>query len=168
MLLFICGWFQECCKWSRISIHLMLLFIPPHNKWLPENAWFQYISCYCLSRTQQTNWKLCLNFNTSHVTVYPSHKLFITSYFQISIHLMLLFISIITPSSSSFIDFNTSHVTVYLQVAKAEYEYEAFQYISCYCLSTKEEKQAWNAKRFQYISCYCLSVPVVGNVSNLV
>ena len=33
-----------------------------------------------------------MHFNTSHVTVYPSHSLFYHHLFSISIHLMLLFI----------------------------------------------------------------------------
>ena len=74
---------------------------------------FQYISCYCLS----------------------SGPLVCTSNNNISIHLMLLFI---TPSPRILSNrwyFNTSHVTVYLEQPSSSSILPPFQYISCYCLS---------------------------------
>ena len=94
-----------------ISIHLMLLFILIQ---LPCNAWFfqfQYISCYCLSATYWKTYKKRLHFNTSHVTVYLSDSLCIWYDTAISIHLMLLFISI--RFKEHFIDF---HISIHLML----------------------------------------------------
>ena len=145
--------------------------------WL-EILEFQYISCYCLSRALKklVNYIIisihlmllfiaffrlgqvtCLNFNTSHVTVYPlvlaewkridifqyiscyclSRSWIMGRYYQkISIHLMLLFI----------------------EIWKREQNDEgAFQYISCYCLSADSKRPQNCGLLFQYISCYCLS-----------
>ena len=74
---------------------------------------FQYISCYCLSYLRHVYSHLSLNFNTSHVTVYRYHS---TSFFFatfISIHLMLLFITLVAKQDCLKKNFNTSHVTVY-------------------------------------------------------
>ena len=75
-----------------ISIHLMLLFIISDR----------------LSAGRE------LNFNTSHVTVYPFESF--TGQMQQR-------------------NFNTSHVTVYLKLIIPVPILERFQYISCYCLS---------------------------------
>ena len=113
----------------------MLLFIGVKVQTSEEEAIFQYISCYCLSRcdvlsekaviisihlmllfilTSRSRRTIRINFNTSHVTVYPGKKYTWT----------------LTKS-----DFNTSHVTVYQgRKGKARGVYR-FQYISCYCLS---------------------------------
>ena len=86
------------------------------------------------------------NFNTSHVTVYPSFYYIIIKPRSISIHLMLLFIlTVITPILSHFI----------------------FQYISCYCLSPPTGSPSKHHSKFQYISCYCLSCTVKIPVYNL-
>ena len=83
-------------KWTMlkcISIHLMLLFIGLFNLATKGCDSFQYISCYCLSYTNHCFRLVHIHFNTSHVTVYQvSASVFITMW-QISIHLMLLFIS---------------------------------------------------------------------------
>ena len=99
----------------RVSILLMLLFIEVEN--MPYKDWgkFQYISCYSLSRMRKKKYTVVLCFNTSHVTLYlGNNKIpFSCSLFQyiscyslsgtkssirlvyhVSIHLMLLFISI--------------------------------------------------------------------------
>ena len=75
-----------------ISIHLMLLFISQilHNTGCPVK--FQYISCYCLSVSDESELSDVSHFNTSHVTVYHCVRRFCKSRKQISIHLMLLFI----------------------------------------------------------------------------
>ena len=57
--------------------------------------------------------ELIWNFNTSHVTVYPSP----------------------VRSASAQRNFNTSHVTVYLNSISNPISIASFQYISCYCLS---------------------------------
>ena len=54
-----------------ISIHLMLLFIKQNEKLYDLLERFQYISCYCLSRSSMFAFLFSLHFNTSHVTVYP-------------------------------------------------------------------------------------------------
>ena len=56
---------------------------------------------------------LMLNFNTSHVTVYPIIQTVVPGCTIISIHLMLLFISGQQIEGGFFSHFNTSHVTVY-------------------------------------------------------
>ena len=55
----------------------------------------------------------CLNFNTSHVTVYPVSIWNKRVSSRISIHLMLLFIGKTTELTKANNHFNTSHVTVY-------------------------------------------------------
>ena len=114
MLLFI-GWiFKRTTGTNKISIHLMLLFIVTVSEQDSLRIVFQYISCYCLSLPGRIVSILTTDFNTSHVTVYPSFSaslLSSLSKFQyiscyclslyrrrwdyrnvISIHLMLLFI----------------------------------------------------------------------------
>ena len=119
---------------------------------------FQYISCYCLSSfvISPTSYRLYFNtshvtvylsmfafshekqsnFNTSHVTVYQSIKGNCRTIWTISIHLMLLFIFVL-----SLLMHNLCW----------------FQYISCYCLSKLYLCLVLQSKQFQYISCYCLS-----------
>ena len=79
---------------------------------------FQYISCYCLS-IRRTD--------------------FIAGGY-ISIHLMLLFITVAGKIIEPKI---------------------WFQYISCYCLSALLPTPTYNVPSFQYISCYCLSGKVM-------
>ena len=67
---------------------------------------------------------VCMDFNTSHVTVY---------------HLFYLDKDI--PNEY----FNTSHVTVYLNSATLLSNSLLFQYISCYCLSLKEGRLTFSA-----------------------
>ena len=100
---------------------------------------FQYISCYCLSMQLPCVSLTIKYFNTSHVTVYQDERLddgstdifqYISCYCLssrraiciincgISIHLMLLFISIIDLDFDHESYFNTSHVTVYRRLHK--------------------------------------------------
>ena len=74
---------------------------------------FQYISCYCLSRSFE-----CM-YNC----------------WRISIHLMLLFINYKSQRIRLQNYFNTSHVTVYRTEGITKTGNQLFQYISCYCLS---------------------------------
>ena len=76
---------------------------------------FQYISCYCLSYPNAPATGATYYFNTSHVTVYHSLE-YRLSY---PVHY-----------------FNTSHVTVYQNDPAGARQRHAFQYISCYCLSS--------------------------------
>ena len=75
-------------------------------------------------------------FNTSHVIVYQGLTFVINFLILISIHLMLLFIE------SAFGVYGDNN---------------AFQYISCYCLSANDPTYTEPSAEFQYISCYCLS-----------
>ena len=103
---------------------------------------------------------------------------------HISIHLMLLFISMFAFSHEKQSNFNTSHVTVYhwqiyllFSVNKISIHLmllfialhptltlksSSFQYISCYCLSGKSFNIFSIHCSFQYISCYCLSAELLG------
>ena len=53
---------------------------------------FQYIPCYGLSKIQVIRTMTVMNFNTSHVTVYPRAANVLRRYTPISIHPMLRFI----------------------------------------------------------------------------
>ena len=110
--------------------------------------------CYCQSNSIIYNILYC--FNTSHVTLYQIWEsscnrntnvsihlmlLFISAHqrqslkLRVSIHLMLLFIHMSTYNGKSLECFNTSHVTLYRRL-RVEYSYDnKFQYISCYSLS---------------------------------
>ena len=158
----------------------MLLFIYTSGNNADDGTLFQYISCYCLSKTTCTE----------------------SRYTFISIHLMLLFIGMASKAIHPFrtyfntshvtvyrircmcqngvLNFNTSHVTVYPLAEPADASVAKFQYISCYCLSFSEvipgpSTNDFNTShvtvyqdsvpvgcfqifRFQYISCYCLSI----------
>ena len=95
---------------------------------------------------------------------------------------MLLFILYCLLCRRPVADFNTSHVTVYHDPSFYYRIYEAFQYISCYCLSVhspprlvgilisihlmllfinNETAQVAQEILFQYISCYCLSLQIL-------
>ena len=135
MLLFIFSIFSMASSSDVISIHLMLLFIITLLMSLSFVTLFQYISCYCLSSSHSSSSSgsfifqyiscYCLssypvnffivNISFQYISCYClSLRLCLCSFFLcISIHLMLLFISIWnTPSVFPF-HFNTSHVTVY-------------------------------------------------------
>ena len=173
------GWFAHRNLWRHISIHLMLLFIPPIMLSKSIRPVFQYISCYCLSMSLSFVTLDFANFNTSHVTVYPCTYRNHIVYNTISIHLMLLFIPIPAVNPTNQSNFNTSHVTVYrgatitrtqsgkyfntshvtvYRIPDTDEAFEmVFQYISCYCLSNSIQPLKSLFVKFQYISCYCLS-----------
>ena len=178
----------------------MLLFIPCNNIRYCYGCIFQYISCYCLSIWDRLTEKDKENFNTSHVTVYL-YSLFIAflySSFQyiscyclslsisgyvplglISIHLMLLFIC-----SVYRVVLHNLSISIHLMLLfiisswNGQTILNVFQYISCYCLSNRQNKRIKTGlisihlmllfigftqpviidkNKFQYISCYCLS-----------
>ena len=121
----------------------------------------------------------CLNFNTSHVTVYQSGSPYLSTVprFQyISCYCLssigvsfrkssvaFQYISCYCLSTNQNVlfaetrDFNTSHVTVYLPANTPSSYLSSFQYISCYCLSVNSFCCVAVNLVFQYISCYCLS-----------
>ena len=92
MLRFIHEWRAVCKTQKTISIHLMLRFIEILEDKDGLQIGFQYISCYGLSTQIDLSGNIFLNFNTSHVTVYPPLRM---------------------AYQSPRPDFNTSHVTVY-------------------------------------------------------
>ena len=157
MLLFIPPTLMQQAFVSRVSIHLMLLFIRTGLKgkfWIEK---FQYISCYSLSwNSWKQKWKR-EGFNTSHVTLY----LFALRLWYLSRYC-----------------FNTSHVTLYHNQSCRDIAADVFQYISCYSLSNLRRtlysrstcfntshvtlyrlslSYSGGVTRFQYISCYSLS-----------
>ena len=97
------------------------------------------------------------NFNTSHVTVYQKDWTAKVADSTISIHLMLLFISMSCRIAIRLPYFNTSHVTVYHIVDVVLYTrnfYFNTSHVTVYqynCVSVH------SITKFQYISCYCLS-----------
>ena len=108
----------------------------------------------CPNRTHSGHYG---RFNTSHVTLYPMERRiaetvnkfqYISCYSLsqslqflrldpvVSIHLMLLFITLRRAKWSKNCSFNTSHVTLYQCRILENSESKPFQYISCYSLST--------------------------------
>ena len=157
----------------------MLLFIYYLFQFCGNLDIFQYISCYCLSKQYKAQCRNSTDFNTSHVTVYHWHKRKLCRVCCISIHLMLLFIQILSVCafvSPSFqyiscyclsynhnilpallIYFNTSHVTVYrfpCVVSSILSRYFNTSHVTVY-LGRKQPSEHFLL--FQYISCYCLS-----------
>ena len=106
---------------------------------------------------------MCLHqdFNTSHVTVYQGYHKAGKEVWDISIHLMLLFI---TPGQASAI--RLIYISIHLMllfICNQNCDSRCgwlFQYISCYCLSKIQGASIKYCYGFQYISCYCLSYPV--------
>ena len=134
--------------------------------------------CYCQSNSIIYNILYC--FNTSHVTLYRKYSCQNSRRRWVSIHLMLLFISIRLVSSISaqsvsihlmllFISLcrqillPDSPVSIHLMLLFIEKQRIAgeskgkFQYISCYSLSEKGTTFVPSVDTFQYISCYSLS-----------
>ena len=80
----------------------------------------------------------------------------------ISIHLMLLFIGVCGLRTTKEIEFqyiscyclSVDYIVTLLQMC-------LFQYISCYCLSRIQQRSNFETMQFQYISCYCLSMKEV-------
>ena len=144
---------------------------------------FQYISCYCLSDSHcmslETQWYFNTShvtvyhnllsvyysanhhFNTSHVTVYRIRTVWVWKHNGISIHLMLLFITVwmYHPCSRCSISIHLMLLFICNQNCDSRCGW-LFQYISCYCLSKIQGASIKYCYGFQYISCYCLSYPV--------
>ena len=115
----------------------MLLFIRCGGADYVWWYWFQYISCYCLSRHKPRHGRKEKAFQ--YISCYCLSISFfaLKSVLTISIHLMLLFIQIEEYDFVTFHkNFNTSHVIVYRDQPKGKWwTPQEFQYISCYCLS---------------------------------
>ena len=89
--------------------------------------------------------------------------------YQISIHLMLLFISEPTNMVVKINNFNTSHVTVYHAFSKNIVKQMIFQYISCYCLSKNWRIWNWDYRNFNtsHVTVYRCSIFVLPAVSHI-
>ncbi len=134
MLLFIYNLARySCLRFSFNTSHVTLYHSGPQ----PDRscAEFQYISCYSLSATPLQAHEPQERFNTSHVTLYHHTEENSTYRQQVSIHLMLLFISASSMIAFTSASFNTSHVTLYLKAERKMKMLRMFQYISCYSLS---------------------------------
>ena len=119
----------------------MLLFIQRHPEVGEAQQAFQYISCYSLSE------KTFVKYFTRRLVSIHLMLLFIVIYSSrskaknvVSIHLMLLFIGRMNCLFWRYAGFNTSHVTLYLYTCDKIYQNHAFQYISCYSLSSWRKK----------------------------
>ena len=105
-----------------------------------------------------------LSFNTSHVTLYHWRGFKRLYRWEVSIHLMLLFIVSMAKQSGIGSRFNTSHVTLYLQNWMAR-----FRWLLCFNTSHVTLYLKWTKTyvymvgKFQYISCYSLSCKIVRN-----
>ena len=114
MLLFIKQKHRTGRRKHGISIHLMLLFILSPMPLLQSPALHfntSHVTVYLTGSSPKES--IFLNFNTSHVTVYRIPYRHTERLFQISIHLMLLFIKLVVRIIGLSVHFNTSHVTVY-------------------------------------------------------
>ena len=158
----------------------MLLFILAGSIKTEALSTFQYITCYSLSLTNNTNITYGGSFNTSHVTLYrfPDIKnqktnvvsihhmlLFITFREHtlhgcsfVSIHHMLLFIGqMLTSICREFGGFNTSHVTLYLQPARLRRKCSRVSIHHMLLFINNRDGGHSRKLRFQYITCYSLS-----------
>ena len=112
MLLFIPVSNYSCIDGQHVSIHLMLLFIDNSIGLYQHLICFNtsHVTLYPRSHLRTTDWT---SFNTSHVTLYHFSGIFSGIHFNVSIHLMLLFITILFSFFLVVCCFNTSHVTLY-------------------------------------------------------
>ena len=107
---------------------------------------FQYISCYSLSKCPDSK---CYSIN-------------------VSIHLMLLFISLrpYRPSGRRRVSIHLMLLFINHQKARICHLIK-FQYISCYSLSIPSSTEEVILMPFQYISCYSLSPIPIGKVLDI-
>ena len=125
-----------------------------------NHKWFQYISCYCLSK--KPFWNNTTTIISIHLMLlfilHASIAAVISS--VISIHLMLLFIVHRCHSSKNLNTyFNTSHVTVYHNMCQNLLSFQKFQYISCYCLSRRSKIRRW----YNHISIHLMLLFIVNS-----
>ena len=126
-----------CLSTFAVSIHLMLLFInvrvrnPVHYDGFNTSHVTLYHFCI------QTIKRLLHRFNTSHVTLYRFNTIFFCLGFDVSIHLMLLFIRRLRSSAgrqSLLVSIHLMLLFIIVQISEKGGEI-VFQYISCYSLS---------------------------------
>ena len=75
---------------------------------------FQYITCYSLSGAQVQRTTLLNSFNTSHVTLYPRCQKRIRRMLQVSIHHMLLFITIFISNRKFYRIVSIHHMLLFI------------------------------------------------------
>ena len=97
---------------------------------------FQYISCYSLSVSESDTFRTLWTFQYISCYSLSQSLQFLRLDPVVSIHLMLLFITLRRAKWSKNCSFNTSHVTLYQCRILENSESKPFQYISCYSLST--------------------------------
>ena len=178
MLLFICNAPTLRCKSQDFNTSHVTLY---RHKTLEGAAFvgFQYVSCYSLSIEQKAYEDGFTVFQYISCYSLSGRGCCCTSSRFVSIHLMLLFITMTKGVFSEFEGFNTSHVTLYrkcgsgvvyqpmvsihLMLLFIRHDLDEkgiaypFQYISCYSLSGHQAINACLTSAFQYISCYSLS-----------
>ena len=136
----------------------MLLFINTLTNGITNIRRFQYISCYSLSTLRhilrlycQVSIHLMLLFITDAIS--PCDTVI-----TVSIHLMLLFIKIPSKTTGSYLQgFNTSHVTLYRNEGDSSRPYIISFNTSHVTLYRVKPSELWSLEKFQYISCYSLS-----------
>ena len=135
----------------------MLLFIAAKKEGRGNRKIFQYISCYCLSKSSRR--VHIPNLISIHLMLlfilFRTHD--IQKQIVISIHLMLLFIITFIGILPIDFHFNTSHVTVYLSPSlpfSATFRI-SIHLMLLFILTTSTYRMEFPS--FQYISCYCLS-----------
>ena len=140
---------------------------------------FQYIPCYCLSDESKLKTVFIMNFNTSHVTVYPGLFLYAqhSKTFQyipcyclsgtaptnrvrsaISIHPMLLFIDPLRsgPIGCSRISIHPMLLFIYIRMQYRKSRIEISIHPMLLFIADIKAKKLGGTE-FQYIPCYCLS-----------
>ncbi len=120
---------------------------------------FQYISCCYLSKIKTLSRRVSCGFNTSHVVIYQSELIPRANTFNVSIHLMLLFIQVFLRLFYCLCQFQ------YISCCYLSHLYiidillvPTFQYISCCYLSHWLRTGVGEMFVFQYISCCYLSM----------
>ena len=99
---------------GQVSIHLMLLFILVRCCCLSEQCRFQYISCCYLSCSDLVPVRIVCVFQYISCCYLSGKGTGTLTKRRVSIHLMLLFITLSTSPQGLEKCFNTSHVVIYL------------------------------------------------------
>ena len=127
----------------HISIHLMLRFIDCQAENNHCVYSFQYISCYGLSYRWLLTYFSLINFNTSHVTVYPD-----TSKIHIKLN-EFQYISCYGLSTTTGSPVFSSYISIHPMLrfitmfCAAALVVSIFQYIPCYGLSYGEKPNSY-------------------------
>ena len=159
MLLFIITPEHESAKLLQCFNTSHVVIYPEYRFGAASIFWFQYISCCYLSKYDY----LCLYYKK-----------------RVSIHLMLLFISLLKPLSMLLITVSIYLILLFIEAVRGYCRFafkvsihlmllfivfssihswteDLFQYISCCYLSYFCQKELITLSEFQYISCCYLS-----------